>query len=111
MHLAVIDIHPDVTCKGTGERAFAHLVVDTLEYGRHKAGIDGTSDHAVDEFQFTAPRKVEGFLTFNVEYQVLAVNLELVGHRLALNYRADEKVHFSELACTAGLFLVTVVCS
>ncbi len=37
MHLTVVNVNADVTCKRTCKRTFAHLLVDTLEDFRHGA--------------------------------------------------------------------------
>ena len=108
MHLSVIDINPDVTCKRTCKRTFAHLVVDTLENRRHKAGVNRTTDNAVHKLELSAPRKVKLLLALDVEHHLTSVNLELVGHLLTLHDWADEQMNLTELACSAGLFLVAV---
>ena len=110
MHLAVEHIHTDITGKRTCKRSFAHLLHYTLENCRHEPGIDGTSDNTVVELELAAPVKVETLLALDVEHHFLAVHLELVGGFNPFHNRADEKMHFTELACTSGLLLVTVVC-
>ncbi len=109
MHLTVIDIHADVTGVGTGERAFLHLGLDTLEDGGHEAEVDGTTHDAVVEFQLAAPLEVGDILALEVEHGVLAVDLEVLRGFLAFDVRADEEVDLTELAGAAGLLLVTVL--
>ncbi len=58
MHLSVIHIDTDVTRKRACERAFIHLVIDTLEDCRHETGINRTTYDTIVELQFSAPRKV-----------------------------------------------------
>ncbi len=110
MHLTVVYIYADVTCVGTGERAFLHLGLDTLEDSGHEAQVDGTADDAVVELEFAAPFEVGDVLCLEVEDNILAVNLEVVGCFLAFYVRADEQMDLTELAGAAGLLLVTVLC-
>ena len=99
MHLAVVDEHADVTGVGTGKRSFDHALLDTLEDGRHEAQIDGATDDAVVELEFSAPFEVGHFGSLDVEDGLLAVNLEL-GVELSF-CRADKKMNLTELACAS----------
>ena len=108
MHLTVIDEDSDVTGIRTGERALGHLVIESLEDGRHEARVDGSTDNAVVELKPSAPFEVELFLGLDVEDNILAVNLELVRERNAFNDRADEDGNLTELTGSTGLLLVTV---
>ena len=98
MHLSVVHEHPDITGIRTGKRTFRHLLHDTLEDGRHEAGIDGTADYAVVELKLAAPFQVIGFLALDIESDILSVNLELVRERNAFHDRAYQQVDFTELA-------------
>ena len=109
VHLTVVDVDADVAGVGTGQRAFLHLGLDTLEDGGHETDVDGTADDAVVELQLAAPLEVDDFLALEVEHGVLAVDLEVLWSFLALDVGTDEQVDFAELACAAGLLLVTVL--
>ena len=100
MHLTVIYIHAYVAREGTCKRTFAHLLVDTLEDGRHEACIDRTTYDTVVVLELTAPWKVEFFLTLDVEDNFLAVHLESVTWVNAFLIRSDEEVNFTELTCS-----------
>ena len=109
MHLAVIYEHTDVAGVRSGKRSFYHSFLDTLEDGRHEAEIDGTTDHAVVEFQFTAPFKFGNVLGLDVQLGLFAVNHEF-GIQFAFG-RADKEVDLTELTGAAGLLFMTVLCA
>ena len=100
MHLTVVNVNADVTCKRTSERAFAHLLVDTLEDSWHEASIDSTTYYAVVVLELTTSWKVVLFLALDIEDNFLAVHLESVTWVNAFLIRSDEKVNLSELTCT-----------
>ena len=99
VHLTVIYEYADVACVRTGERAFYHSFLDTLEDCRHEAEVDGTADYAVVELKLAAPFEFGDILGLDVELGVLAVNLEL-GVEISFS-RTYEEVNLTELACTA----------
>ena len=107
MHLSVVNEDADVTGVRTGERTLHHSFLDTLEDGWHKAQVDGTSDNAVVELQFSTPLQIGDFRGLDIELGLLAVNHEL-GLELSL-CRANEQMHLTELSGTSGLLLVTVL--
>ena len=109
VHLTVIDIDPDVTGIGTGKRTFCHLVVDTLEDGGHETEIDGATDDAVDELEFSTPLQIIGLLGLDVQDSLLAIDHELVAGGLTLDVRADEEMDLTELAGSTRLLLVAVL--
>ncbi len=109
MHLTIVNINADVTCIRTGKRTLGHLVVDTLEDSGHEAKIDSSTDNAVVELEFSAPFEVEGLRGLDVEDGVLSVNLELGRSGLSFDIRANEEMNLTELTCTTGLLLVTIL--
>ena len=111
MHLTVVDIDADVTCKRSCKRTFAHLLIDTLEDCWHEACVDRTTYDTVVVLELTTPWKVKLFLTLDVENYLLAVNLESVARINAFLVRGDQKMNLTELACSTGLLLVTIVCT
>ena len=78
MHLTVIYIYADVARERSCKRAFAHLLIDTLEDSWHETSIDCTTDNTVVILELSSPWKVILFLTLDIEDNFLAVHLEII---------------------------------
>ena len=110
MHLSIVDVDPDVTGIGAGQRSFRHLLVDTLQDSGHELEIDGSADNAVVELELAAPLEVLHIAGLDSEDFVLSVDLELGWPCLAFYVRAYDEGNLAELSCAAGLLLVAVAC-
>ena len=109
MHLAVIDVDPDVTGIRACQRSNLHLLHDTLEDGWHEARVNGAADNTVHIDELAAPREVYLLLVTVGQLDFLAGYLH---HRLGLRtflIGFDDHMNLAELACAARLLLVTVV--
>ena len=109
VHLAVVHNHSYVACVAARKRTMLHAVHNTLQYGRHKAGVDSSANNRVDEDQLAAPFKANLFPTLDVDLEFLTVDLVRcrVGHSLSI--RLYNEMHLSKLSGTTRLFLVSVL--
>ena len=110
VHFPVVHAYPDIAGVGAGEWPLLHFLHDPLEDGRQEAGIYGATHYAVAEHQLAAPFEVYLLGVAHVHRDLLPVDLVLAWGGHALGVGLYEEVYLAELAGTARLFLVPVVC-
>ncbi len=109
MHLTVIDTYPHVTCIRTSQRTLFNPVHQAFDYCWYETGINCASDNTVADNKLAAPLQRYFLRITHIHLKFLITEFICIRSRHTFIIWLNNQVHFSKLAGTSRLFLMSVI--
>jgi len=109
VHLTIVNTYANIPGIRTRQRPFFHFFHNTFQNSRHKTGFDHSTYNTVVKHQFTSPRQIIFFFSFDRHLAVHTTDLisRRLGHSFFIGF--DDHMYFPELSGSSGLLLMPVI--